>query len=113
MAPGWSAEWRKYGEDMSWMDGDVKEEAAWDVVFDIAAEKKRWRNMLIEICREPALIPCKKKRIVLLCTFHSPFTVVYITWGRKTRSYISANNCWISANDSKDQVEIYMLITVQ
>jgi len=56
------------------MDGDVKEEAAWDVVFDIAAEKN-----IEEICREPALIPCKKKRIVLLCIFHSLFTVVYIT----------------------------------
>jgi len=32
------------------MDGDVKEEAAWDVVFDMAAEKKTlkkyaYRNM--------------------------------------------------------------------
>ena len=50
----------------------------------------------------------------LFCSiFHSTVTVLYIIWGRETRSYILANNCWIYANDSKDQAEIYMLITVQ
>ena len=97
---------------MSWMDGDVKEEAVWDVVFDMAAKKN-----IEEIClykyAENLLWYHVRIRELFYSIFHSVVTVVYITWGRETRSYISANNCWISVNDSKDQAEIYMLIIVQ
>jgi len=45
----------------------------------LLAEKNVEEICLYKYAENQALIPCKKKKIVLHCLFHSAVTVVYIT----------------------------------
>ena len=65
MEPGWSIEWRKFGDDTSWIDEDVKEETSWGVILDMvtrrryATEWRRYEDDEGRIYRQSVLIPCK------------------------------------------------------